>query len=259
MGRPLGAIESFGRDFSPEGWYSLHMKNKDTTQSFPSVQVTVDAVVLTLVDGDLSLLLVRRAQGPFKGRWGLPGGFIHADEDQSSLDAVRRVIRQKASLEVRHLEQLGTFASATRDPRGWSASIAYVAVSSPPEEGLAPGVRFVSVDSLPHLPFDHGKIVESALARVRNKASYSTLPALFLPRVFTLPELQAVYEKVFGVGLNTAAFRRKILSQDLVEPVSVPQSVKPRLGRPAQHYQLKADAMTDLGRVVMLPDARRGG
>lgn len=235
------------------------MENKAPLQSFPSVQVTADAVVLSLVDGELRLLLVRRTQDPFKDYWGLPGGFIHADEDKDALAAVRRIIRQKASLDVRHLEQLGTFASATRDPRGWSASIAYVAVSSPPQDGMAPEVRFVSVESLPQLPFDHAEIVKSALARIRNKASYSTLPALFLPRIFTLPELQSVYEKVFGMDLNAAAFRRKILSQDLMEPTTAPQGSKPKLGRPAQYYQLRADAMTDLGRVVMLPDTRRGG
>lgn len=236
------------------------MENNTANPSFLStIQVSVDAVVLSLIDGRLHALLVQRQSQPFQGQWALPGGFIHVQEDLDSVHAVQRVLQQKARLEVRHLEQLGTFANAHRDPRGWSASIVYVAVVGPEASDLDPDARFFPVDALPPLPFDHAEIIEQAVTRVRNKASYSTLPALLLPRVFTLPQLQAVYEHVLGTPLNAASFRRKVMAQGLVEEVKSKAKKATTVGRPAQRYRLGQGALTDLGRVVMSPDPRRGG
>ena len=227
----------------------------------PAIQVSVDAVVLSLIEGRLHALLVQRAATPFQGHWALPGGFIHVQEDVDSLASIRRVLKQKAALEVRHLEQLGTFSGATRDPRGWSVSVAYVAVVGPDASPVGSDAQFFPVDDLPDLPFDHAHIANQAISRVRNKSSYSTLPALLLPKVFTLPQLQAVYEHVLGTSLNAAAFRRKVMAQGLIDPVKSPSKSKASstVGRPAQHYRLSRKVLTDLGRVVMLPDSRRGG
>ena len=117
------------------------------------------------------------------------------------------------------------------------------------------------MDDLPKLPFDHAKIVQTALERVRNKAAYSSLPSFFLPARFTLPQMQAVYEVVMGVPLNTPAFRRKVLDQGLVEEASGPASATDvrRAGRPAQYYRLAQSRLQDLGRTVMTPDGVRGG
>ena len=123
--------------------------------------------------------------------------------------------------------------------------------------------RFVPVDEVGVLPFDHSDILEVALRRVRDKSSYSSLPAFLLPVTFTLPELQRVYEQVLGTSLNAAAFRRKVLDQELVEPVSDravdADTKRSGPGRPAQRYQLTQQRLQDMGRVVMLPDRRRGG
>ena len=252
-----------GRDFAKGSWYCSHMeKNDPHSPGFPpAVQVSVDAVVLSLIDGRLHALLVQRSAAPFQGRWALPGGFVHVEEDVDCLSSIRRVLKQKAALEVRHLEQLGTYSGADRDPRGWSVSVAYVAVVGPDASPVGPDARFFPVDDLPDLPFDHAHIANQAISRVRNKSSYSTLPALLLPKVFTLPQLQAVYEHVLGTPLNAAAFRRKVMAQGLIDPVNVSRKSKEAaaVGRPAQHYRLSRKVLTDLGRVVMLPDPRRGG
>lgn len=222
--------------------------------------LTVDTVILTIEQGKLHVLLVRRQQAPSKGVWTLPGGFVHTQEDRTAEDAARRVLATKAGLEVRHLEQLATFASADRDARGWSASIAYLALVQANDTPLGPGARFVPVDDVDRLPFDHAEILTYGLRRVRDKAAYSSLPAFLLPSTFTLPELQRVYEQVLGTELNTAAFRRKVFDQGLVEEVTEAAPAGPRkAGRPPQRYQLTQQQLQDLGRVVMLPDRRRGG
>lgn len=223
----------------------------------PSPIVTVDAAVFCLLEGSLHLLLVRRSQPPYRGRWALPGGFVHAQEDADSHAAVHRVLQEKASMEVRHLEQLATFASSRRDPRGWSVSIAHVALVDGQGLKAPAGVRLFPVDAIPDLPFDHGAIVQAALARLRDKSSYSSLPALLLPPVFTLPQLQAVYEQVLGMPLNAAAFRRKVMAQALVEPARPPRPPAGAVGRPAAHYRLAQPGLQDMGRVVMIPARRR--
>lgn len=232
-----------------------------TNTEFERPIVTVDAVVLALRDGQLNVLLVRRAEDSAyaPGVWALPGGFIHTNEDKTAEDAVRRVLASKAGAKARHLEQLETFANVDRDSRGWSVSIAYLALVDKlvEDEGQA---RYFPVDSLPKLPFDHAKIVQAALVRVRNKATYSSLPTFFLPKAFTLPQMQAVYEIVLGQSLNTPAFRRKVADQGLVEACEAPKGGREgQKGRPAQYYRLAQGKLQNLGRAVMTPDDRRGG
>lgn len=233
------------------------------TSEFERPLLTVDTVILTLIDARLHVLLVRRNKAPQKGVWTLPGGFVHTDEDKTAEDAARRVLIDKAGVGVRHLEQLATFASATRDARGWSASIVYLALVESTVQEPREDARFVPVDEVGVLPFDHSDILEVALRRVRDKSSYSSLPAFLLPVTFTLPELQRVYEQVLGTSLNAAAFRRKVLDQELVEPVSDravdADTKRSGPGRSAQRYQLTQQRLQDMGRVVMLPDRRRGG
>lgn len=231
--------------------------SKDT---FERPILTVDTVILTLIGGVLHALLVQRTQAPEKGVWTLPGGFVHTDEDKDAEAAARRVLSTKAGVSVRHLEQLYTFAGARRDKRGWSASIVYLAlVQSSDISGMSAQAKWVPVEECRKLPFDHSAILSAGLMRVRDKASYSSLPALLLPEIFTLPQLQRVYEQVLGISLNAAAFRRKVETQDLVEEADAPVEAAQGRGRPAQYYRLREDRLVDLGRVVMLPDQRRGG
>lgn len=231
--------------------------SEDTEYQRPIL--TVDTVILTLIEHRLHALLVKRTQAPAKGAWTLPGGFVHTDSDIDAEASARRVLETKAGVQVRHLEQLYTFAGRNRDKRGWSASIAYLAlVQSHELSGMHENARWVPVEECGDLPFDHVHILHVGLRRVRDKAAYSSLPAFLLPEVFTLPQLQRVYEEVLGVDLNPAAFRRKVMDQQLIEPVEDVAAEGPvGRGRPAQRYRLAQDRLFDMGRVVMLPDQRR--
>ena len=205
---------------------------------FPSPIVTVDAVLMTLRDGVLAVGLIRRELPPFAGEHALPGGYVHVPEDETVEGSAARILREKARVECRFLEQLGTFSGAARDPRGWSLTVAYFALVPAADLAAADGgLSLFPVAALPSLAFDHAVIIQSAVARLRGKSSYSALPAFLLPPLFTLSELHATYQQVLGTRLDPASFRRKIIAQDIVEPAETR-----RVGahRPAELYRLRA-------------------
>ncbi|WP_075256435.1 NUDIX hydrolase [Herbaspirillum camelliae] len=201
---------------------------------------TVDVVLLTLTAEGLEVALLKREHAPFKGVAALPGGYIHARTDTDARDAARRVLLDKTGIAAPYLEQLATFSGAARDPRGWSVSIAYYALV--PAATIAQAerheVRLYSVDRLPPLPFDHGDIIETAVSRLRSKSQYSSLPCHLLGEVFTLPQLQRVYEVLMGGSINKVSFRRKMTEMDMLDPVDG-QFDSSGAHRPAQLYRLK--------------------
>src|SRR5205814_1010499 len=151
-----------------------------------------------------------------------------------------------------YLEQLETFGNGARDPRGWSLSVAYVALISADEVTLRQGANASDVAWSPvagdgvavPLAFDHADILRNALTRLRNKVEYSTLAVHLLPAAFTLSELQSVYERIIGRRLDKSAFRKRIAEADFVEPV--PGEMRRASNRPAQLYRLKQARSTIL-------------
>lgn len=199
---------------------------------------TVDVVLLTLREERLHVVLLKRARDPFKGRLALPGAYIHPEEDIDALDAARRMLQQKTGITSPYLEQLYTFSGGSRDPRGWSISITHYALIDTESliKSAKDGVVLMSVDELPGLPFDHNRVIEMAVKRVRNKSTYSTLPCYLLPKEFTLSELQKTYECVLGVRLDKSQFRRRVAEWSFVE--EIPGAVKGGTHRPAQLYRI---------------------
>lgn len=211
---------------------------------------TVDAALFTLVDGGLTLALTRREREPYKDQLALFGGYVHTDEDEDTAATARRILREKGGIALSYLEQLYTFSGKVRDPRGWSLSVAYYALVRPHElqSGDARQIELISIGKVPALPFDHNRIVELALARLRGKASYSSLPAFLLPPTFTLSQLQDVYERVLGHALDKSSFRRKIESQGVITPVE--QMVRGGRHRPAQLYRLSDRHLAEFDRLI---------
>jgi 8-oxo-dGTP diphosphatase len=206
---------------------------------YRKIILTVDVVLLTLQEDELYVVLLKREREPYEGRPALPGGYIHAEEDDDSLAAAKRVLREKTSLASPYLEQLYTFANGTRDPRGWSASISYYALVNRDVLLAQDTDHFLlyPVDELPQLPFDHNRIIDFAVARLRNKSTYSALPCHLLPELFTLTELQQTYEKVLGHRLDKSAFRRKINELDFLEST---EETRKGVHRPAQLFRIRA-------------------
>ena len=202
---------------------------------------TVDVVLLTLQDDALKVLLLRRDRAPFNGVLALPGGYVHVQDDQSAQDAAARVLRDKAGIVSPYLEQLATFSGPGRDPRGWSVSIAYFALVPPDLLPIKSADQvLMPVAALPSLPFDHNRIVDAAVARLRGKSQYSSLPAHLCGERFTLPQLQAVYEAVLGEPINKVSFRRKVEELGMLEPIAGEMQAG-GAHRPAQLYRLRKE------------------
>ncbi|MDH4325248.1 MAG: NUDIX hydrolase [Betaproteobacteria bacterium] len=208
---------------------------------------TVDLAIFTVTDDALRVLLVQRpatADEPFPGLWALPGGFVDTERDVDLEHCALRKLKEKAGIESPYLEQLGSWGSAKRDPRGWSATHAYFALVSRGAPALKPGGNAPDARWFPvsgssvavRLAFDHAQILAAAISRLRNKVEYTSLPAFTLPREFTLTELQRTYEVVLGRALEKSAFRTRVLAADLVRPVG---RIRRGPNRPAQMYRLR--------------------
>ena len=205
-----------------------------------AVICTVDVVLLTLHCETLQVALLRRTHAPYSGAAALPGGYVHAEEDLDLQAAASRVLQDKAGLSAPYLEQLATFSGATRDPRGWSISVTYYALVGADLIASAggTGLEQCAVDDLPDLAFDHRQIIDTAVARLRSKSQYSSLPCYLAGAQFTLPQLQRIYEVLLGESLNKVSFRRKVEEMGMLEPVD--GEFAGGAFRPAQLYRLRS-------------------
>jgi 8-oxo-dGTP diphosphatase len=192
--------------------------------AFQRLSVTVDLVVFTIIDAQLAVLLVKRQEHPFKGRWALPGGFVRVGPSAAAqgedLDAAAaRELREETGLESSrvYLEQLYTFGQAGRDPRTRVITVAYVALIRP---DLAPFVKAGGDASRAEwfpseavggmeLAFDHRSIIDVALSRIRGKLEYSTIAFDLVPATFTIPELRNVHSIVLDRPVDPGNFRRR--------------------------------------------------
>ena len=185
---------------------------------YESPHVTADTVIFTMAEDELKILLVKRENLPFKDSWALPGVFLLKNE--SAERAAKRALREKTNVKVSYLEQLYTFDSPLRDPRGHVISIAYFALISREKLSIKnSGVRamFFSINKLPQLAFDHKTMVQYAVSRLRTKLEYTNVVYSLLPKHFTLGELQALYEIILKRRLDKRNFRKKFLSLKLVK------------------------------------------
>ena len=218
--------------------------SKGPDLDFPRPLTTVDVVIFAIKGDALQVLLVQRPNTdhePFPGFWALPGGFVDVESDRDLEACAVRKLRDKTGVVSPYLEQLGSWGSATRDPRGWSATHTYFALLPEQAAGAvsASDAQWFAVDGekvKPRLAFDHAEILQAAVQRLRSKVEYTSLPAYLMPAEFTLSELQRTYEIVLDRALEKSAFRTRMLTADLIEPVA-----KMRKGpnRPAQLYRLK--------------------
>jgi 8-oxo-dGTP diphosphatase len=206
--------------------------------------VAVDVALLTLRDDRLQLLLVEPDPPELAGRWALPGRRVRDDEGLD--DTAHRALAELAGIQApdARLEQLRTYGDPSRDPRGRVVSVAYLALTPTTDDPPAGRhARLWDVADLgtpdgPRFAYDHDRIVPDALERARSKLEYTSLATAFVAEPFTLGELRRVYEAVWGVTLDPANFRRKVMSaRGFVVPADGYAKPGPGGGRPARRYR----------------------
>lgn len=210
------------------------------TYKYPRPSVTVDLVIFTIDDNDLKVLLIRRAGDPFKGRWALPGGFVEIEESLEK--AAARELKEEVGVTNVYLEQLYTFGNPKRDPRGRVISVSYFALVDAGRQRIraasdAAEAEWHSVFDPKlgaRLAFDHKKILDYAVWRLRNKIEWTTVGYELLPEKFTLSELQRVYEIILQKPVDKRNFRKKILAQGQIRELN--ETRNDGAHRPARLY-----------------------
>jgi 8-oxo-dGTP diphosphatase len=212
---------------------------------FPAFAVTVDVVILTMVQAALHVLLIRRGAAPFEGMWAIPGGFKLPTETLD--EAAARELAEETGVDAASLlTQFGAYGDPGRDPRMNVVTVGYVAVlrdvgavvagTDAAEATLTP-VTDVLRGSL-ELAFDHHVILQDAIERVRVELEVTGIATAFVGPTFTLAELRSVYEAVWGVQLDGANFRRSVISDDgWVIPTGDRAQPGPVGGKPAALFR----------------------
>ena len=203
-----------------------------------SFAVSVVVVALMLRDDQLSVLLVKRSEEPFRGGWSLPGGFVRRRRGglQEGLEeAARRGFLEETGIELdaAYVAQLGAYGDPGRDPRGDVVSVAYLAVrptnSRPTAGGDAASARWMHVSTVLEagegaLAFDHNRILDDAVRRTSELVESTALGVAFCPQWFTVPYLRRVYENLWDLPrdtLDAGNFHHRVMGMaGLIEPVS---------------------------------------
>ncbi len=210
------------------------------TYEYPHPAVTTDIVIFTIRQDELKILLIKRALQPYQGMWALPGGFVNLEE--SLEDGARRELAEETGIRDVYLEQLYSFGEPDRDPRERVITVAYYALVPSDEIDIqagsdAEGVSWFGMQELPELAFDHAAILEMAYERLRAKLDYSTIAFQFMPKNFTLSELQHVYEVILREPVDKRNFRKRMLSLDLI--VDTGKDKRVGAHRPARLYRVR--------------------
>jgi 8-oxo-dGTP diphosphatase len=181
------------------------------------MRVSVLVVILTVHDGELQVMLIHRTGEPFQGMWALPGGLLHPDE--SLADAASRKLFEETGVHDVFLEQLYTFSGLGGEK---SVAVGYFSLVDTRQVRLRNEPvwepRWFPVSDLPELAFDNASVLEHAIMRLRNKLEYTNVAYSLMPNEFTVSDLQAVYESIFGRSFDKRNFRRRMVSQGLIKP-----------------------------------------
>tara|TARA_R110000796_G_scaffold68432_5_gene156736 strand:- start:3621 stop:4319 length:699 start_codon:yes stop_codon:yes gene_type:complete len=211
---------------------------------FKNPLFTVDSVLFTVKEASLKVLMVKRANQPFIGYWGLPGGFVDIDIDETTDKTALRKLKEKTSVEPLYIEQLQAFSSKDRDPRGFSVTLVYFALIAEQDVSshidTVEDVQWIDVNQLKSLSiaFDHQYIIEQAQLRLQQKALYSMVPVYCLPEYFTIGQLKTVIETIIGKSIQRKSLIRRIEASEMF--ATIDEKVKSG-GRLAQLYKIKPD------------------
>ena len=185
----------------------------------PRFYVSVDCIIFGFDKGSLKLLLLKRNFEPAKGSWSLMGGFIQ--DGESVDDAAKRVLAELTGLENVYMEQVGTFGEVDRDPGERVISVAYYALINinKYDRNLVQqhNAHWAEINEIPPLVFDHPQMVKQARIMLQKKASSEPIGFNLLPSLFTLFQLQSLYEAIYGEPLDKRNFRKRVADLNYIE------------------------------------------
>lgn len=176
--------------------------------------------IFTVDEGVIKVLLIKKEDEPYKGKWLLLGGAVYNNEDTDT--ALKREIKEKLDLDYAYIEQFHTFSSPERTQDMRMVAVGYIGltdIKKIKQLDVESEYEFFRIDKLPKLAYDHLEILERAILYLKYRMMKSTIVSSFMPDEFTLPELQKVYECILGRELDRRNFRRKLLSLNLIEVV----------------------------------------
>lgn len=187
--------------------------------SNPTFHVSIDCIIFGFNEEGLSLLLLKRNFEPAKGEWSLMGGFVQKDE--SADEAAKRILAELTGLQDVYMDQVYTFGDINRDPGERVISIAYYALININEYDRElvqkHNAYWMNINELPPLIFDHPRMVEKAQEMMRTKASTEPIGFNLLPKLFTLSQLQSLYEAIYGEAIDKRNFRKRVAEMDFIE------------------------------------------
>jgi hypothetical protein len=220
----------------------------DFYSDIPKILVAVDAIIFGFNENefDLKLLLLKRNFEPEKGKWSLMGGFVAPNEslDQSAQNIVSRL----TGLHNVYMEQLFAFGDINRDAGGRIISVAYFSLLKINEHDSElvkkHGAFWISVNELPNMIFDHHEMVGKALRKLRIRARTQPIGFELLPKKFTIPQLQRLYEAIYQMPFDKRNFRRKLLAMGLLEKLDEKEKETSKKG--AFYYQFNKEKYEEL-------------
>ena len=138
---------------------------------YPHPAVTADCVIFGFDESNkIKVLLIQRGNGPYKGKWAFPGGFMEIDETVEQ--CARRELEEEPVLKEVTVEQCKTFTVVNRDPRERVITVAHYALvklSEVKANDDANDAQWFSLDEIPPLAFDHEEILNKALQTLKEK------------------------------------------------------------------------------------------
>ena len=182
------------------------------------ILLAIDCIIFGFDGKDIKLLLIKRNFEPEKGKWSLMGGFLNQDEDLS--DGAARILYNLTGLKNIYVEQLETYGRIDRDPAERTVSVVFFALiqidDHDSEAVKSHNASWITLENRPALIFDHEHMVCKAIEHLKYKAALHPIGFELLPELFTIPQLQKLYEAIYNIPIDRRNFSRKLLSTGLL-------------------------------------------